>query len=164
MLVSRIHSRLMDALEGLPTVCGTLVLSLAPDDPRWDRRSDPERFTLREVFAHLADYDVRWNDYLDKALTATADAPASVPVFTPDEVAAGRGYDQSDPHERLAALRASRNALVAKFRGLEDEAWTAHAITSPRHGTLNLDELATLFVAHDGYHTRQIAEYVSQVS
>ncbi|MGI4791233.1 MAG: DinB family protein [Janthinobacterium lividum] len=144
----------------MPIVCGVLVATLAPDDPRWDRPS-PDRFTLREVFAHLADYDVRFNDYLDKAMAASAAAPAPVPAFTPDEVAAGRGYGHSDPHERLTALRANRAARVAKFRALADADWTAHAMTSPRHGTLNIDELATLFAAHDGYHTRQIAEYVS---
>lgn len=161
MLVPRIHSRLMESLEGMPIVCGVLIAALAPDDPRWDRPY-PDRFTLREVVAHLADYDVRFSACLDKALAATAAAPASVPAFTPDEVAAGRGYDHSDPHERLTALRATRAAMVAKFRALADAEWTAHAMTSPRHGTLNIDELATLFVAHDGYHARQIAEYVSE--
>ena len=151
----------MESLEGTPIVCGVLIAALAPDDPRWDR-SYLDRFTLREVFAHLADYDVQFHDYLNQALAATAAAPASVPAFTPDEVAAGRGYDHSDPHDRLTALRATRVAMVAKFRALADADWTAHAMTSPRHGTLNIDELATLFVAHDGYHVRQIAEYVSE--
>lgn len=160
MLMPRTRSRLMDSLEGLPIVCSVLIATLAPDDPRWDRPYS-DRFTLREVFAHLADYDVLFNDYLDKALAATATAPASVPAFTPDEVAAGRGYDHSDPHERLTALRATRAAMVAKFHALADADWTAHAMTSSRHGTLNIDELATLFIAHDGYHVRQIAEYVS---
>lgn len=161
MLMPRTRSRLMDSLEGTPIVCGVLIATLAPDDPRWDR-PHPDRFTLREVVAHLADYDVRFTDYLDKALAATAAAPAPVPAFTPDEVAEGRGYDRSDPHERLTALRATRAAMVAKFRALADADWIAHAMTSSRHGTLNIDELATLFVAHDGYHTRQIAEYVSE--
>lgn len=161
MLMPRTRSRLMDALEGMPIVCGVLIAALAADDPRWDR-SYPGRFTLREVFAHLADYDVRFDDYLNKALAATATAPGFVPAFTPDEVAAGRGYDHSDPHERLNALRATRAAMVAKLRALADADWTAHAMTSPRHGTLNIDELATLFLAHDGYHVRQIAEYVSK--
>ena len=161
MLVPRIHSRVMDSLEGMPFVCGVLVATLSPDDPRWDR-SYADRFTLREVIAHLTDYDVRYNDYLDKALAATASAPMSVPAFTPDEVAAGRGYDHSDPHERLTALRATRAAMVAKFRALPDADWTAHAMTSSRHGTMNIDELATLFLAHDGYHIRQIAEYVAE--
>jgi uncharacterized damage-inducible protein DinB len=151
----------MESLEGMPIVCGVLISMLAPDDPRWDR-PHPDRFTLREVLAHLADYDVRFNDYLNKALAATATAPASVPSVTPDEVAVGRGYDHSDPEERLTALRASRSAMVATFRALADADWTAHAMTSSRHGTLNIDELATLFVAHDGYHVRQIAEYVSE--
>jgi hypothetical protein len=150
----------MDALEGTPIVGGVLIATLAPDDPRWDR-AYPDRFTLREVFAHLADYDVLFNGYLDKALAATATAPAPVTPVTPDEVAAGRGYDHSNPRERLTALRATRAAMVAKLRALADADWTAHAITSSRHGTLNIDELATLFIAHDGYHVRQIAEYVS---
>ena len=161
MLVPRIHSRLIESLEGTPIVCGVLIAALAPDYPRWDRPY-PDRFTLREVIAHLADYDVHFNDYLNQALAATTAAPASVPAFTPDEVAAGRGYDHSDPYERLTAFRATRAAMVAKFRALDDADWIAHAMTSPRHGTLNIDELATLFVAHDGYHVRQIAEYVSE--
>lgn len=161
MLVPRIRSRLLTALEGTPTVCGVLVATLADDDPRWDR-PHPDRFTLRAVFAHLADYDLRFTEYLDQARAASVEAPAFFPAFTPDEVAAGRGYDRSDPHERLHALRATRAAMVARFQSLADADWTAHAMTSPRHGTLNLEELATLFVAHDGYHVRQIAEYVSE--
>lgn len=160
MLVPRIRERLMDALEGTPTVLEVLTAGLSPGDPRWEFRENADRFTLREVFAHLADYDVRWLGYLDSAMGATAKQPAQVAPFGPDDVAAGRHYDESDPGERLAALRESRATLVARLHALPEDAWTAHAIASPRHGQLNLDELATLFAAHDGYHVRQVAEYV----
>jgi len=150
----------MDSLEGMPTVFTTLLDRLDSKSERWDRRFDPERFTLREVLAHMVDYDAIWNEYIDLAL-AKSDGPAEVPLYSPDLVASRRDYSAADPWRSVQDLRVSRATLVAKLRPLETDSWVAHAITSPRHGLLNIDELASLFVGHDGYHARQIAEFVT---
>ena len=150
----------MDSLEGMPKVYTTLLDRLDNYSERWDRRFDPERFTLREVLAHMVDYDSIWNEYIDLAL-AKSDGPAEAPLYTPDLVASRRDYSATDPKQSLHDLRTRRTALVAKLCPLDTGAWVAHAITSPRHGLLNIDELVSLFVGHDGYHARQIAEFVT---
>ena len=48
---------LLSALEGAPDVIAALLDGVPPDDALWDRRPDPERFSLREIVAHLADWD-----------------------------------------------------------------------------------------------------------
>ena len=54
MLPSLARIYLISALEGTPDVLNGFLAPLGPEDQRWDFRPDPERFTLREVVAHLA--------------------------------------------------------------------------------------------------------------
>src|SRR5437879_4197786 len=44
-------------LTGSPDVLEALLKDVGPNDPAWDKRPDPERFTIREVLAHLADWE-----------------------------------------------------------------------------------------------------------
>ncbi|MGC4043066.1 MAG: DinB family protein [Armatimonas sp.] len=159
-LNTRIRSRLVDALAGTPIVVSTLLGNTPADSPLWDYRASPERFSLREVVAHLADYDIVWLEYLTAALSSS-DGPAEVTAYEPDERAVKYDYAHAIPSESLAALSATRQQLVALLPALESTAWETNAIYSPRHGSRTVEELATQFLAHDGYHTRQIAEYLS---
>lgn len=159
-LNKRIRSRLVDALLGTPTVVSTLLVNTSANVSLWDYRASPERFSLREIVAHLADYDTMWLEYLTAALSS-GDTPAEVIPYETDERAAKYDYAHAIPSESLAAFTASRQQVVSLLPGLESPEWETKAIDSPRHGLRTLEELATQILAHDGYHTRQIAEYLT---
>jgi uncharacterized damage-inducible protein DinB len=162
-LNKRIRSRLVDALSGTPIVISTLLVNTPAHSPLWDYRASPERFSLREIIAHLADYDTMWLEYLTAALSS-GDDPAEVTAYETDERATKYGYAHSIPSESLAAFTATRQRLVSLLPALDSKEWETHAIHSPRHGLRTVEELATQCLAHDGYHTRQIAEYLTSAT
>lgn len=57
LLLPLMRDRLMSALTGTQDVLDTMLGSLGTQDARWDTRPDPARFTLREIIAHLANYE-----------------------------------------------------------------------------------------------------------
>jgi len=57
MLPSRIRSYLLSDLECAPDVLSRLLSGIT-DPALYDHRPDPSRFTLREMVAHLADWEV----------------------------------------------------------------------------------------------------------
>ena len=62
MLPERIHLYLLLDLESAPEALARLLADVT-DPAAWDRRPDPDRFTLREMVAHLADWKAcSWDD------------------------------------------------------------------------------------------------------
>ena len=160
MLSPIIRARLTNALGGLPAVLDALLSTIQPQSTRWNFRTAPDRFTLREVLAHLADYDDIWNEYLTAVLRD--DDPVFVPR-SPDTLSVENDYAHSDPAVSLGRLRKSRPALAAMADALTDAQWVRSG-THVRLGRLSAETLCVTIVAHDGYHTRQIAEYVTASS
>ena len=148
---------LLAALDNTPATLAALLSALGPSDPAWDARPHPDRFTLREVVAHLADWELIWEDRF--ARTAAEDNPT---LTRPDagERGAAQGYASADPVESLARIRERRAALTASLRALPDAAWerTAHL---ERIGDLTPGGLVALALGHDAYHLRQTAEYLA---
>jgi len=60
MLLPIMRERLFTALADTVDVLDGLLGTTQPRDPLWDFRLDPNRFTLREVSAHLVDYEAVW--------------------------------------------------------------------------------------------------------
>jgi uncharacterized damage-inducible protein DinB len=148
---------LLAALDNTPATLAALLCALGPSDPAWDARPHPDRFSLREVVAHLADWDLIWQDRFARTV-----AEASPTLARPDaaERGAERGYASADPVESLARFRERRAALTATLRALPEAAWerTAHL---ERIGDLPLGGLVALALGHDAYHLRQAAEWLA---
>jgi uncharacterized damage-inducible protein DinB len=159
-LNKRIRSRLVDALSGTPTVVSMLLVNVPMHSPLWDYRASPDRFSLREVLAHLADYDTIWLEYLTAALSSS-NGPVEVTAYETEDRATEYDYAHGIPSEALAAFTTTRQKWVTLLPALEDGAWETQGVYSPRHGLRTVEELATQCLAHDGYHTRQIAEYLA---
>ena len=160
MLSPIIRARLTNALGGLPAVLDALFSTMPPRSTRWNFRSAPDRFTLREILAHMADYDDIWNEYVTAVLRD--EDPVLVPR-SPDALAMENDYAHSDPAVSLARLRKSRPTLAAMADVLTDAQWERSG-THVRLGRLSAETLCITIVAHDGYHTRQVAEYVMDSS
>src|SRR3712207_1628089 len=67
MLPANVHGYLLGALEGAPDLFDHLLRGLTDEEA--DRRPDPERFTLREMMAHLAD----WEEVFARRMALTRD-------------------------------------------------------------------------------------------
>lgn len=142
---------ILNGLEAAPVVQAR-ILSGSVD---WDKRPDPSRFTLREMIAHLADWDEIWAMRVDRFLNEDHPMLESI-----DEgvIAEERGYASQDPLANLELYRSRRAALVAKLRALPLESWSR---TGHREfvGDMNLFEMAALITGHDGYHLKQAIEF-----
>jgi uncharacterized damage-inducible protein DinB len=148
---------LLAAIAGTPDVMEALLNSRPGSDPIWDRRPDPARFTLREVVAHLADWEEIFLDRMTR--TREQDQP-SLQGYDEGQVAIDHDYAHSDPHANLARFRAGRAAMVTVLRSISDTEWERIG----RHteiGPISLEAQAILVAGHDGYHTSQVAQWLA---
>ena len=156
MLLPLMHDRIRSALAGTPDVLDALLGPLAPDDSLWDLRPDPERFTLREIASHLADYEAIWLERLSR--TRAEASPALIPV-DPAGLAVQNDYAHTDPAESLARFRERREALAAFLSDLSVDDWRRPGQMAGQ--PLTLEEQAAFVCVHDGYHTGQAAQWLA---
>jgi hypothetical protein len=149
---------LFQALEATPVVVAQLARGVAADDPRWDRRPDPERFTLREALAHLADWEPIWLERVSRI--AEAGNPF-LPSVDESALAIENSYSEQPPSRSIDRFLSGRRELVAFLRTVPDEAWD---LTGDREfvGVLTLQQQAYFALSHDGYHMRQIVEWIKE--
>jgi len=147
----------IDGIEGTPAVLSVVLASLAENDSRWDARPDPDRFTLREMIAHLSDWDPIFVSRVERMRDETDPFLESV-----DEEALCQTncYADQNPWVNFDRLKNSRPILVALMRALPAEAWGR---TGNREfvGEIDLFHLATMILGHDSYHIRQVAEFLA---
>ena len=158
MLTERTRHYLLLDLESAPDVLARLLAD-TPDPAVYDRRPDPDRFTLREMVAHLAD----WEAMFLERLTKTRDEEnAILQGLDEGQVAIDNDYAHADPAECLARYKAGRVKIVSLLPGLVPEQWGR----TGRHteiGPITLEEQAILIAAHDGYHRQQTLEWLAHV-
>lgn len=157
MLPSYVRNYVIAALQGAPDVLETLLAGLAPDDSGWDRRPDPDRFTLREIVAHLADWEPIFLDRM--ARTRTEHEPV-LEGYDEVQLAIDRDYAHSDPVESLRRFREGRAQMVAFLETLTPDEWE-RAGNRPEVGLLSLETQCVLVAGHDGYHNHQVVQWRS---
>lgn len=141
----------MEGLLATPLTLAALTQGITASE--LDARPDPERFALREVICHLADWEPIWLGRLQRIVTE--DQPLMENI---DEgaMAITNRYAEQDFAEQLVRFTEGRTALVAYLRSLEPEQWERIG----RHNlwkTITVDGFAALILGHDGYHVRQFA-------
>jgi uncharacterized damage-inducible protein DinB len=152
------RSYVLRGVTGTPAVLRYLLQGLDSNAEIWDFRPDPERFTLREVLAHLADYDEvtigRFQRFIDE------DSP-ELPNWDENEAVVAGNYAATDPLAKLAQFTASRQKLGEFLAGLSDAEWVRTA-SRPKVGQYTLEEGVVLLLAHDTYHVQQAAEWLEK--
>ena len=148
---------LINALDGTPVVLAA-ILGARPDvDPIWDKRPNPDRFTLREALAHLADWEPIWRERIDKIQTGTH---PFLPSVDEGALAVERDYASRSPSASLAKLALGRQELVTRLKTIPDDDWD---LTGDREfvGVVTLQQQVYYILAHDAYHLRQAAEWIA---
>jgi uncharacterized damage-inducible protein DinB len=144
---------LLGALETAPEIFRRLLQNLSDEEA--DFRPDPERFTLREAIAHVADWDAIFLTRMKR--TRDEDTPF-LPDIDEGQLALDHGYALLDPMQQVQVLAERRALLVDFARGLAPEEWQRVAVHE-RAGRLTLEGLATLVALHDTYHVRQAVQW-----
>ena len=154
MLPDRIHLYLLLDLECAPAVLARLLADVT-DPVAWDRRPDPDRFTLREMVAHLADWD---GVFLGRMTQTRDEENATLRGLDEGQVAIDHDYAHADPQECLMRYEAGREKIVAFLRALSPEQWERVG-THTEVGPISLEAQAVLVAVHDGYHRQQALSY-----
>jgi hypothetical protein len=155
MLPDKSRHYLLLGLEGTPSVVERLLHDAGDSD--FDRRPDPERFTLREVMGHLADWEGVW---LERAERMRCEDNPHLPGYDEAQWAIDHTYSRMDVAEQTRRFRSGRQKLMALLRDLSPEEWQ-RPCSHDEWGASDIEAMAVLILGHDGYHTRQIAEWVA---
>lgn len=146
----------LQALALTPATLAAIAGRLSP--ARLDARLDPERFTPREVLAHLVDCEELFQTRMKAAV---AEPGAEVALF--DEVAAAieRRYSQQDAAGNLARFATARAATLEWIASLAPGQLEA-AYTHPQRGPVTVRDTAIMGLGHDLYHIEQLSSYLAE--
>jgi uncharacterized damage-inducible protein DinB len=154
MLPSFARRYVQHGLSATPVVLEALLRRLSPDDPIWDARPDADRFTLREMTAHLADWEPIWLERITRTLQ---EEEPTLPGIDEGRLAIDHDYAHSNPIESLTRFRDGRARLTAVVAQIEEADW-GRAAQREGLGRATIDAQVVLIVGHDAYHLREAAE------
>ena len=120
-----------------------------------DQNQGPDYFTLREVLAHLADWEPIWLERIQRIVQE--DSPV-LPNIDEGEMAELNRYATTPVEVSLEKFATGRAALTAYLTSLPTDAFERSGIR-PEVGTITVKDIATLVLAHDTYHIAQLARY-----
>jgi uncharacterized damage-inducible protein DinB len=116
------------------------------------KRPAPDKWSVAEILAHLADAEliVAWR------LRAILASPGvTIQGYNQDALAAARNYAKHDPRTSLEHFRVVRDANLAFYKRLSPEQWKQHGVHAER-GEESLERLLHMMAGHDINHTQQI--------
>lgn len=146
---------LVEGLVAGPILVGSALNRFKAGDPFWDARPELDRFTPREIIAHLADWEPIFLERLNRML---AEDHPDLPGYDEGKIAEDREYARSEPLLSLERLHEGRSVLVSAVRAMPAEGWlrTAHR---GGVGDVTVGELVAMIVGHDSYHAHQLIRY-----
>jgi hypothetical protein len=153
-MTSSARSYLWRGVQSNARVIQFLLHDLAGDSPRWDARPDPARFSLREVVAHLLDYDSVSRERFERIIRE--DHPE---LENWDETEAAEHYEARDPKHQIENLLVSRQELAVWLEGLSDDEWQRVG-SRPNVGEFSVEQGTSLLLGHDAYHLEQIVAWL----
>jgi len=150
------HPYLFPGLELAPKAFERLVAMIP--EKRYDERTDPDRFTLREAMAHLAD----WEPIFLERIQAGVDNPGSQ-IFGMDETvrAAEKNYESWDVKESLRIFAEARGQTIRYLRTLSEPQWQT-TVTHNEKGPLTAYDQATMMNGHDIYHFEHATQFLGE--
>ncbi len=146
---------IISGLEATPTVLDQLLRW--QNEETFDKQPDPERFSLREVICHLADWEGVW---LERMRRMASENNPELPSYDEGQWAIDHNYKEANAYEQIEKFVEGRQALVAFLKDLAPEQWERTGIHS-QWGPISIASLATLVIGHDGYHAKQIVEWLN---
>lgn len=154
MLPEKVFQYLLIDLESAPEVLTALLAGVTAPSA-WDRKPAPDRFSLREMVAHLADWE---GVFLGRLKQTRDEDNAVLRGLDEGQVAIDHDYAHADPQECLARYRAGRAAMVTVLRGLSPEQRERIGLHT-EIGPISLAAQAVLIASHDGYHRQQAVQW-----
>jgi hypothetical protein len=116
------------------------------------KRPAPDKWSIGEVIAHLADNEIIGGTRIRMILGAPGTA---VPAYDQDAWARSGHYEKRDARKSLEQFRVVREANLGLLKSLTAEQWKQHSV-HPERGVETIERIVTLFAGHDINHIKQI--------
>lgn len=150
------NAYLFKTIEMGPQVVQRL-LHLIPESS-WDQKTSPERFSLREAIAHLADWEPIWMERFELVLSQPG---ATIKVYDEGQFAVDNNYASKNPFAEADRFMRGRKKVAALVRSLTSEQFDIQ-LMHPEQGPLTLGDFANMIVCHDFYHVDHLTEYLAE--
>lgn len=121
------------------------------------KRPAPDKWSVGEILAHLADAEIitAWR------LRAILAAPGTpIQAYDQDALAAARNYAKHDPKKSLGHFRVVRETNLALYKSLSPEQWKQFGLHAER-GEESLEHIARMMAGHDINHLQQMERILS---
>lgn len=147
------HVEGQDALKvqaGTAKKLERLVEGVSPTKLR--KRPAPEKWSVAEIVAHLADTEIAGSWRIRSILGAPGTA---LQAFDQDVWVKAMHYEKRDVQKAIEQFRVNREANLALYKTLTGEQWKLYGMHSER-GQETVEHIARLFAGHDLNHVKQI--------
>jgi hypothetical protein len=122
------------------------------------KRPAPDKWSIAEILAHLADTEivVGWRV---RSILAAPGTP--IQAFDQDAWAAAGKYAKRDPRKSIEQFRALRDANLALYKALSPDQWKHFGMHAER-GEENLTRILRMMAGHDVNHISQIEQILGK--
>jgi uncharacterized damage-inducible protein DinB len=153
----RQHGEGKDPIQAQTETAELLVQLISTvDDERLTRRPKPDKWSIGEILAHLAEDEIatawRYRQMVEHSGIELAG-------FDQDMWANLGNYPGRAPQESLQLFRLLRNANLEFLRRLQPNQWECFGIHAER-GRITVRDLAVHMAGHDSNHIEQIKKNV----
>ena len=116
------------------------------------QRPAPDKWSVAEILAHLADAELATSWRLRQVLTNNA-----IPIQPYDQDLWARtfNYARRDPRQSLATFRALREANIALLKSVPRKLWENYGIHAER-GNESINHVVKMVAGHDLNHLQQV--------
>lgn len=127
-------------------------------DSEYDNPTGEDRFSVREVIAHLADWEVLFRRRMEDALETPGIA---IEVYDEGDRAIELKYAETDLADQLNRFVVERSKTVALLSPLTPEQLRIQ-YRHPKHGLMAIEDQANMLIGHDMYHAEQLSEVLAR--
>jgi hypothetical protein len=120
-------------------------------------RPAPEKWSVSEIIAHLADGEIV-GAFRMRLILGSPGSP--VVAYDQDRWVTSGHYDKRDPQKSVELFRVLRQANLALLESLKPEQWKHCGMHSER-GQESIEHIVHMFAGHDINHLQQIEKILA---
>src|ERR1700730_6393334 len=135
---------------------GRLIKGVPPSKLR--KRPAPDKWSVGEILAHLADAEIVGGFRMRLILGAPG---TPVAAFDQDSWVISGHYEKRDPRKSVEQFRVVREANLSLLKSLKPEQWKHYGLHSER-GQETIEHIVRMFAGHDLNHLQQIERILAK--
>jgi hypothetical protein len=122
------------------------------------KRPAPDKWSVSEILAHLADTEIVGSFRMRLILGAPG---TPIVAFDQDAWVTSGHYAKRDPRQALQQFRVLRETNLALLKSLTPEQWKHYGMHSER-GQESVEHIVKMFAGHDVNHLQQIQKILGR--